>query len=222
MKAHIKQGIILHQKSLAIGVPKATAGITRFRCVVTGCSNHAGTTPMLDRRDARYETMKHLSAWMDLMREEPTMVCNVGYMNVEPGHICVVPAKTEFTVEIRAISSEDVARASERLRRCLGEIKFCGVEISLTIEKPAAQLDCSICDTAYECSVERGYSTLRMVSGASHDASPISHVMPAGMIFVPSIDGISHAKEEATAQPDLLAGVQLLLDTILALGEKLE
>ncbi len=221
VELHIEQGPVLDRKHISVGVPTAIFGITRYRCVVRGKSDHAGTTPMLERHDALYETMKAASAWMEQMRGEEGIVCNIGDIQVEPGHICVVPAKCEFVVELRSIRQEDIDRAVSRLREKLEQMETCTGELTPMIVKEAVCLDESLVDLIYHNACKVDPAAIKMVSGASHDASPLSHFMPAGMIFVPSADGISHAKEEFTKDSDLILGTQLLLDTILALDTAL-
>ncbi len=220
LELHIEQGIVLHENSIALGVPTAIAGITRYSCKVFGRSNHSGTTPMQMRKDALFETMQAMTAWMEYMRKEETMVCNIGYMNVKPGHICVVPEEVEFTVEMRAIDHKDIERGAAYLEECFQNMPTCTASVSLQIDKPSAALHEGLAQSIYETGLSQGYSIQKMISGASHDASPISYVMPTAMIFVPSVDGISHAPEEFTSEQDLIMGTQLLMDSLLSMDKQ--
>ncbi len=221
LELHIEQGIVLHENSISLGVPTAIAGITRYSCNVFGRSNHSGTTPMNMRKDALFEAMQALTAWMQYMRQEKTMVCNIGYMNVKPGHICVVPEEVEFTVEMRAIDHADIERGAAYLQECFTAMPSCSFSMDLQIDKPSAKLSEALAENIYQAGLTKGYSIQKMISGASHDASPISYVMPTAMIFVPSVDGISHSPEECTKEQDLVMGTQLLLDSLLSMDKEL-
>lgn len=221
VELHIEQGPVLDDHGISLGVPTGIFGITRYKCVVLGESGHSGTTPMLSRHDALYETMKAVSAWMELMRQKKNLVCNIGNIHVEPGHICVIPAKTEFIVELRSMHQREIDLAVDQLRGCLGRMDHCESQLILQIIKAPVQLDRAVCDLIYQNAAAADASAVRMISGASHDASPISHRMPAGMIFVPSVHGNSHTKEEFTRDSDMVRGAQLLLETILALDTAL-
>ncbi len=221
LEVHIEQGIVLHENNIALGVPTAIAGITRYTCRVHGRSNHSGTTPMHMRKDALFEAMQAMTTWMEYMRKEQTMVCNIGYMNVKPGHICVVPEEVEFTVEMRAIDHADIERGAAYLHQCFANMPFCTATVELQIDKPSAKLSESLAENIYQAGLAKGYSIQKMISGASHDASPISYVMPTAMIFVPSVDGISHAPEECTSDADLIMGTQLLMDSLFSIDKEL-
>lgn len=217
LELHIEQGPVLWRKGISIGIPTAIVGITRYKGCVSGEANHAGTTPMLERKDALYQTVVLLHEWLDFMRAEKDMVCNIGYINAEPGEIGIVPGEVNFGIEIRSTEKEKTQTAVNKLKEIFSQAKICSAKAELWVDKPPVKLDANIIDTIEEVSHELNIECMRMPSGASHDASPLARVMPTGMIFVPSINGISHNKEEFTENDDLVKGVAVLANTLLKL-----
>ncbi len=210
LELHIEQGPVLWKKGIAIGLPTAIVGITRYRVTVQGAANHAGTTPMRERKDALYETMATLCRWIDYVREKEDLVCNVGNVEILPNEIGVIPGEVRFAVEIRSTDEGRIADAADRLKNLLETPGSCRAEWGLWVRKPPVALDEELI-TALEGSC-RGldYTFIRMPSGASHDASPLARVLPTAMIFVPSVGGISHSREEFSPKEDLLRGATLL------------
>lgn len=217
LEAHIEQGPVLWRRGLPLGLPTGIVGITRYRCTVHGEANHAGTTPMLERQDALYEAVALLHRWLEQMRIEPEMVCNVAEIQLKPGQIGVVNGRVDFLVEIRSLNEEDTERAVKLLQGMLAKLPSCRGEASCTVTKPPAKLDDNLIALLQQTGRELGMEPLLMPSGASHDASPLSKVMPAAMIFVPSVGGISHSKDEYTNEEDLARGALLLANAILCI-----
>jgi len=218
IELHIEQGPVLWRKKNSIGIPTAIVGITRYKGCVLGESNHAGSTPMHERKDALYQTIVLLHQWLDFMRAQNNMVCNVGYIDVDPGEIGIVPKKVEFGIEIRSTEKEKTQIAVDKLKEILSQAEICTAKAELWVDKPAVKLNEKIVDAIEEACHELNiYECLRMPSGASHDASPLARVLPTGMIFVPSVNGISHNKEEFTNKDDLIKGVYVLAHTLLKL-----
>lgn len=217
MELHIEQGPVLWRKKIPIGIPTAIVGITRYKGCVSGEANHAGTTPMLERKDAVYQTVILLHEWLEYMRAQENMVCNIGYIDVEPGQIGIVPGETRFGIEIRSTEKENTHNAVNKLKEIFSKAEICTANVELWVDKPPVKLDEKVIDAIEGVSRELDIECMRMPSGASHDASPLARVMPAGMIFVPSINGISHNKEESTEKEDLIKGAAVLANTLLKL-----
>lgn len=217
LEPHIEQGPVLDRHGPAVGFPTAIVGLARYRCLLTGEANHAGTTPMPERRDAFYESISLLHRWIDWVRQTPDTVCNVAELTQEPGQIGVVAGRMGFSVEIRARREADIAAAAAELQSALAACKTCQSEMVLTVMKPPARLDKRLIRIMEETAAAMGVETRRMLSGASHDASPLSKVMPAAMLFVPSVSGISHSKDEYTRPEHLAAGARLLANSLLRL-----
>jgi len=217
LEAHIEQGPMLERRGLDIGIPTGIVGIARYRCRVHGEANHAGTTPMAERKDALYAGIHAIDSWLRFMGREPEMVCNVAEIAIAPGQIGVVAGEFAFTVEIRSQRQQDTDRAVSRLRDILADVPPCRAEMELLVAKPAARLDPQLIALVDGCCQRMGVRYQQMPSGASHDASPLARTMPAAMIFVPSRLGISHNPDEYTAPAALVKGAEALLNTIAAI-----
>jgi hydantoinase/carbamoylase family amidase len=214
LEVHIEQGPILWKRKIPVGIPTAIVGITRYMCNVKGVANHAGTTPMNERQDAVYDATGIIHKWLEYMRAREGIVCNCGYVEVAPNHPAIVPGEVNFSVEIRSDQEEKIADAVEKLSQILSEKRDCRVAAELSVQKGPVKLDRTIIEAIQAVCDEFRIVALQMPSWASHDASPLAQVMPAGMIFVPSINGISHQKAESTDDEDLLRGVTVLANTI--------
>ncbi len=222
LELHVEQGPVLWRKGLSVGIPTAIVGITRYMCTVKGVSNHAGTTPMEERKDAMYDAAVIIHKWLEYMRNQKGVVCNVGYIEVEPGHPCIVPGEVKFSVEIRSDQEEKIKDAEDKLKQIISQVNDCNAVAELFIQKPPVKLSEKIIETIEEVSKDLEIEAPRMPSWASHDASPIAHVIPTGMIFVPSINGISHQKDEFTEDEDMVRGVNVLTNAIIKLDEILD
>jgi len=220
-EAHIEQGPVLWQRNLSIGIPTGIVGITRYQCRVIGEANHAGTTPMLERKDAFYETVVLLHQWLDYMRQEEDMVCNVGCFQMLPGQIGIVPGETDFLIEVRSLEHENTERAFQKLAEILKSSSTCQTEMALKVTKPAVKLDIELIRIIEECCRERGIPAMQMPSGAGHDANPLAKAMPTAMIFVPSFKGISHNKTEYTEADHLCVGAEILTNAIITADQHL-
>lgn len=221
LEFHIEQGPVLWRKGLSVGIPTAIVGITRYRVTVTGAANHAGTTPMIERRDALYEASGVIHRWIDSVRSRENVVGNVGFLDVEPGQIGIVPGKVSFGVEIRSTEDSLMIEAAEALKKLLSEMESCTGEAELWVEKPPVRLDDGLIQAIESVSGELGYDSLLMPSGASHDASPLARVLPTGMLFVPSVGGVSHSMEEFSEDEDMVKGAAVLANTLLRLDREL-
>ncbi|MCF7935888.1 MAG: M20 family metallo-hydrolase [Synergistales bacterium] len=215
LELHIEQGPVLWRKGIPIGIPTGIVGITRYRTTITGEQNHAGTTPMGERQDALYEAVELLHQWLSAMRERDDCVCNVGTFNLEPGFVSIVPGRVSFDLEVRSLDAAVTEETVEHFKRLAGELPHCTAETDRLVAKPPVHLDDRMQDAVETASRNCGYASLRMPSGASHDASPIAQVLPAGMVFVPSVGGVSHAREEHTEAEGLVHGAEVVLGSLL-------
>ena len=208
---HIEQGPVLWRRKIPIGIPSAIVGITRFRISVAGESNHAGTTPMEDRKDAMKAAVRLLSCWYDEVErmQGQNFVCNIGTFSLEPGSAPVVPGRASFVLELRSTEPERIKVLEQKFRDLLPQA-ILPVTMEPMIDKPGTQLDAHLRDMIRETCTEMGIEFLDMPSGAGHDTVPISRKIPSAMIFVPSIGGISHSMAEETADDDMVRGTELL------------
>lgn len=214
LETHIEQGPVLHRRKLPIGIPTGIVGITRLRCSIEGIANHAGTTPMKERRDAYRVMAEATSRWIEKVSETPDTVCNIAELEQIPGQIGVVTSLMRFTAEIRAQEQADIDLAAGWLHDILDEYRDYHIRLERVVGKQPARLDPRLIDIIEQTARGLGIPTLRMPSGASHDASPMSKIMPTCMIFVPSVNGISHSKDEHTELEDVLRGALLSANVI--------
>jgi len=221
IELHVEQGAVLDEADLDIGVVQGIVGIRWWDVTVTGEANHAGTTPMDQRRDALVTASKFVLVVERIIREAPgRQVGTVGRIEAFPGAPNVVPGRVETSLEIRDLEAERIARFFQEIRKKAQSIaETDGTEIAFRkspIQEAPADTAPWLRDSIAESAERRGYGFKRMPSGAGHDAQAVAHVAPIGMIFVPSKDGISHAPEEFTSKEALAKGANVVLDTILA------
>ena len=220
LELHIEQGEVLTGKGIDIGVVQGIVGIKRWQVTVTGEANHAGTTPMDQRSDALVAASRFVDVVHRRARSmEGRQVATVGRISAHPGAANVIPGRVEHTLEIRDLEMAKIDRIFEMLRQ---ESSRIGSETGTEFEfdhyytTHSAPTDPRLRDVVEEAARSRGLSTLRMPSGAGHDAQSIARFAPVGMIFVPSVDGISHAPEEFTRPEDVVNGGDAFLGALRA------
>ena len=224
VELHIEQGGTLEEDGINIGVVEGIVGIGRWEMVVDGFSNHAGTTPMNKRRDALLAASKFIQMVNRVVTAEPgRQVGTVGKIAVVPNAPNVIPGKVTATLEIRDLDGAKIQRLGNR---CIDEAKKIGAENGTTFSftqthnlKPAIMT--RSVQQAIEASAKSiGLTTKYLPSGAGHDAQHVAEITPTGMIFCPSVGGISHSPKEFTKPQDVANGANVLLQTILALDAK--
>ncbi len=224
LELHVEQGGVLHRRGVPIGVVEGIVGIRRWNVTVEGFTNHAGTTPMRDRRDALVAAARVVEAANRVALDmEGTQVATVGRIAAEPGAPNVVPGRVVASLEIRDLSMEKIDRVFEAIRREAGRIATAtGTEITFDpfYLSRAAPTDERIRDIVESRAVDLGLEVLRMPSGAGHDAQSIALLAPIGMIFVPSVDGISHSPRERSLPADIERGTDVLLHTLLTIDRE--
>jgi N-carbamoyl-L-amino-acid hydrolase len=224
VELHIEQGDVLEIAGVPIGVVEGIVGIKRWLVDVEGFANHAGTTPMDRRQDALLAAARFVDAVHRIARAEPGRhVATVGRLDARPGAPNVIAGRAQLTLEMRDL---DLARvdaifgmmraAAERIGAETGT-RFAYREIYLT---HPARADDGVRAVIAAAAAALGLRTMSLPSGAGHDAQEIARLAPMGMIFVPSIRGISHSAEESSRPADIEAGANVLLHTLLALDER--
>jgi beta-ureidopropionase / N-carbamoyl-L-amino-acid hydrolase len=228
LELHIEQGPILEAKKKPIGVVTSIAAPTRFRVVFTGQADHSGTTPMEMRRDALVAAAE-LTVTVDKVcrryshMEKGRVVGTVGTLKIEPGVINAIPGRAELAVDIRSISAEAKRRVVRLIKAHIGEItrrRKIRAEILPLREENPVPLDKRLVRLLKECCEARNIAYEIMPSGAGHDAMQMAKVTPAGMLFIPSRRGISHSPLEWSEPEEICLGAQLLLDSIVRVGNE--
>ncbi len=222
IELHIEQGPVLEAEGVTIGAVTSVQGISWTELTIAGQSNHAGTTPMSMRRDAGYVASAIATFARELATEfGPPQVATVGRIELQPNLVNVIAKRAVLTVDLRNTDPARLADAEGRLAaRCRELEQQEGVTIearSLARFDPVF-FDLDIVSLVETIGHEHRHTTKRMPSGAGHDAQMLARVCPAGMIFVPSVAGISHNPAEHTADADLEAGANVLLQAMLRLA----
>jgi N-carbamoyl-L-amino-acid hydrolase len=223
VELHIEQGPVLEQEGFQLGAVENLQGISWQRVTIDGVANHAGTTPMAMRRDAGHAAARVVTYLRDRLdgSNAPT-VATVGCMSFEPNAINVIPARATFTVDLRD-PDEARLRAEEAALATYLDNLAAAERVSVTVERLArfapVVFDAAIVALIEQAAAARGLRTRRMTSGAGHDTQMMARICPAAMIFVPSIDGISHNPREHTPPGDLAAGANVLLDVVRGLAD---
>jgi N-carbamoyl-L-amino-acid hydrolase len=220
IEIHIEQGSVLAAKGIDIGVVEGIVGINWWDVVIEGFANHAGTTPMDKRQDALLAAAHLVIAVNEVVTSvSGRQVGTVGRIRAEPGAPNVIPGKVTLSLELRDLSAEKIDSLFKKIVKEAEVIADgTGTTISFNpIEATAvpSPTDPSIKNMIAEAAKELGLSYLLMPSGAGHDAQNMAKIAPTGMIFVPSIGGVSHSPKEFTLMKDVANGANVLLHTIL-------
>jgi len=216
---HIEQGPILEDEGVTIGVVTGVQGISWTEVTVTGQSAHAGTTPMQLRHDAMavaariIHEVRLISGYLG-----SPQVATVGMLAVTPNLVNVVPSKVVFTIDLRNTEERRLKDAEAQVfAACHAFAGDEGCEITLrTLARfEPVEFDNDMIDLVESTAQRLGHTTKRMPSGAGHDAQMLARVCPTSMVFVPSVDGLSHNIAEYTGPDDVTAGANVLLQVVL-------
>ena len=223
LELHIEQGAVLDRAGIDIGVVEGIVGIKRWNVTVEGSANHAGTTPMDQRRDALVSAARMIEAVDRIARTTPgRQVATVGRVSAEPGAPNVIPGRVTFSLEIRDLEMSKIDQVFAAIRdeaTELAESDGTSVAFELFYTSRAAPTALRLRDVIEAEARRLSLATLRMPSGAGHDAQSVALLGPVGMIFVPSLAGISHSPLEMTTPEQITAGANVLLRSLLALDE---
>jgi N-carbamoyl-L-amino-acid hydrolase len=224
VELHIEQGPVLEREGVPVGAVENLQGISWQRVTIEGEANHAGTTPMLMRRDAGHAAARVATFLRDQARNSNTStVATVGCMSFEPNAINVIPSRATFTVDLRDPDEGRLQAEEAALAAYLKELAATE-EVTISVERLArfepVTFDRGIVELVEDAARKRGLPSKRMTSGAGHDAQMIARIAPSAMIFVPSLGGISHNPREHTPDADLIAGANILLDVVTRLAAR--
>ena len=225
LELHIEQGGILDREQIDIGVVEGIVGIKWWDVSIQGFANHAGTTPMALRKDALLAAAKFIVAVNEVTNSfEGKQVGTVGRISALPGAPNVIPGEVVLSLEIRDLSSEKIVNLFTAMEKRTKDIETeTGTEFTFTpidVTSAPALTDTRIQALITEEVKALGLSSKQMQSGAGHDAQEMAKISPVGMIFVPSVNGISHSPKEYTFPEDMANGANVLLRTLLAIDKK--
>jgi beta-ureidopropionase / N-carbamoyl-L-amino-acid hydrolase len=218
-EAHIEQGETLESGKLKIGIVTSIVGIWQYRIAFAGEQNHAGTTRMAIRKDAGLALARFCVAIDESFPAicGPRTVWTTGRITLDPGSPSIIPGRAEMLFQMRDVDSAVIERLEEKLRTMAAEAAARG-PCSVTVERLRTGMPC-VMDASFQDAIEAASAefadgkSLRMPSAAGHDAQVLATIMPAGMLFVPSIGGISHHWTENTDDADIVTGAQVFVET---------
>ncbi len=222
VELHIEQGPVLEAEGADIGVVTDVQGISWTEVSIVGRSAHAGTTPMAMRRDPGFAASAIATFVRDLTRRiGPPQVATVGRIELVPNLVNVVPARATLTVDMRHTDDEQLATADALLASFLDELAA-AERVDIITRSLASfgsvRFDSTMVERVAASAERLGYVHRHLVSGAGHDAQMLARICPSAMIFVPSVNGLSHNIAEYTAPEHLHAGATVLLDVMLDLA----
>jgi N-carbamoyl-L-amino-acid hydrolase len=223
LELHIEQGPRLVQSAIAIGVVTGIVGIKSYRLTYRGKANHAGTTPMESRADASLGAATFILTARELVvRDFPKCVVNVGQMNLKPGAFNIIPGMAEFALEFRAPEAKQLKELGSALLS-LAEVIGKQYGLKLTVE-PVGECEPAPMSERAQAAIASAADSLalshtKLHSGAGHDAQSLAAITEAGMIFIPSRDGISHSPLEFSEWDDCVNGANVLLRAALKMAE---
>ena len=224
VELHIEQGGNLDKAKIPIGVVEGIVGIHRYDAVIDGLANHAGTTPMNERHDAMVAAAELTLAVREIAsRRQGRQVGTVGRIEIEPNSPNVIPGRAMLSVEFRDLSEQTLRELGDAIKARAAAIGTeTGTTITLTLASTNAPAMSSsgVQQAITRAAESAGLKSMRLPSGAGHDAQQIARICPMGMIFVPSIGGISHSPKELTTWEDCARGADVLLKTVLELDQR--
>jgi beta-ureidopropionase / N-carbamoyl-L-amino-acid hydrolase len=218
LEAHIEQGRTLESGDLRIGVVTSIVGIWQYRITFSGEQNHAGTTRMDVRKDAGLALTRFCVDIDDRFPKAcgPRTVWTTGRITLDPGAPSIIPGAAEMLFQMRDDDPRVIDRLEDLLRSMAADVTAQG-RCSVAVERLRTGIP-AMMDATFQGAIEAasaafaGGRSIRMPSGAGHDAQVLATIMPAGMLFVPSIGGISHHWSEDTSDADIVTGAQVFVE----------
>jgi len=219
IELHIEQGGTLDRTQIPVGIVEGIVTIDRYEATVTGLANHAGTTAMTDRRDALVAASHLTLAVNEIVRDQAGRhVGTVGRQDVVPNAPNVVPGVVRQTIELRDLSSATIVRLAAAIReraRHIADLTGCEIAITPLSHNEGAAASPAVRRVIGDAADRLALSSHSLPSGAGHDAQSMASLGPIGMIFVPSVGGISHSPRELTSWEHCGIGADVLLQAVL-------
>lgn len=219
LECHIEQGIRLIERGRRAAVVTGMVGIRRLELVGSGVANHAGTTEMHRRVDALVPVAGAVARLPTLVEDLPEAVITCGRIAARPGAANIVPGEARALVEIRAPDSQTIDLIERRLRDLVSgqrpptpRTRPAEVHIEPVVEIPPAPTDERLNALLEDVLRERGLPVERLPSMAGHDAQHVARLCPAGMLFIPSLGGVSHHPDEDSDPEDILLAAHLMTE----------
>ena len=226
LELHIEQGGLLEAAGLPIGVVQGIVGLRWMEVTIRGFANHAGATEMNRRHDAMLAAARFTVAVNEAIRSEPgRQVATVGRLVATPNTTNVIAGEVKLTVDLRDLDAAKIERFRlrfEQLGREIGAATGTAFAYAPLVDSEPALADPRMMEVVESSARALGLTSQRMPSGAGHDAQELARIAPIGMIFVPSVGGISHSPRELTKPGDVANGVDVLLNAVVEADRRLE
>jgi N-carbamoyl-L-amino-acid hydrolase len=226
LELHIEQGPRMESAAMDLAVVTGIVGVHRQRFRVIGTQNHAGTTPFGLRHDAGRAAARAVAELEELVQSiDSDAVANVGILTLLPGGVNIIPGEASFTLEVRHLEEPVVRRIVDEFQRRLDQIcaeEGCRASAELLSWVPPALMNAELMRIIDWACRDLDQEPGRLWSGAGHDAAVLSRHVPTGMLFVPSIAGVSHAPAEATSDRQLVLGARALLRAVRAAAAQIK
>ena len=213
IEVHIEQGPILEQRGLALGSVTGICGIERNAVVFTGETGHAGTMPMVGRKDALVAASSFISGVHQLAVETGDVRATVGTISVSPGAVNAIPKRVEVVLELRAIDDgqrEKIHQSCRQVAAQSAEAFSCEFQFEQTYQQAAVLCDPDLLQKVSKAVKDTQGQAFELPSGATHDASAMSDLCPVAMMFVRCRGGVSHRPDEYVTDADLDTAIEAL------------
>ncbi|MBK20041.1 MAG: Zn-dependent hydrolase [Rhodospirillaceae bacterium] len=222
LEAHIEQGPVLENTGNTIGAVTGIQGSRRFQINISGESAHAGTAPLKSRRDALQSALRCLTALNEVMDDPDDILrYTVGKLLITPNSPNAVASRAEFSIDLRHPDEMVLENLSGEIGdTCTRAAPPCEIEVLQTFRKTPEDFNSEIVSSVESASKALGFPTMKLPSGAFHDAGVMAPYCPSAMIFVPCAGGISHNEAEFATASDLAAGAKVLAACLVELGAK--
>lgn len=220
VELHIEQGPVLEKEGCDIGVVEGVCGMINYEFTFRGQAGHAGTTPMIYRKDALYaavKTIQYLHDELDTL--DSRLVYTTGKISAHPNIHTIIPEEVKFTLDARHQNPEVIRQVLEIINRIPKEVERCEVSFKEAWSRKTVNFTPKLVDYVEKSAKDYGYSNMRLYSGPGHDAQYVVDVIPTAMIFVPSISGHSHCELEYTPVESCIKGANVLLRTLLYIDQ---
>jgi allantoate deiminase len=213
VELHIEQGPLLEAEGVPVGIVTAISGATRLLVRLTGFAGHAGTVPMVLRRDAGVAAAEMVLAVEEIALARPDIVVTVGKFSLSPGAVNVIPSGAEFTIDLRSPSDASRGEALAAIQARFADIaarREIGLSLKTFYEEHASTCDAALMDSLAAAVTAQGIAPRRLPSGAGHDGLAMSKLCPFAMLFVRCKGGISHNPAESVTAEDVGIAAQVL------------
>jgi beta-ureidopropionase / N-carbamoyl-L-amino-acid hydrolase len=222
VELHIEQGPVLDNEDIDIGVVEGVCGMINYEFTLSGQAGHAGTTPMKYRKDALYAAVKVIEYLHDeLDKLDGKLVYTTGKISAHPNIHTIIPDEVKFTLDARHQDPVVLKKVVDIIKKIPAEVEKCAFSYEEAWSRKTVHFTPSLVNFVQKSADEYGYSSKKMYSGPGHDAQYVIDIIPATMIFVPSIGGHSHCELEYTPVENCLKGANVLLQTLTLIDQQL-